>query len=75
MDIMSDDRVVAADFERGWSEERLDAVRSGWGPGVMGLLPENLVTRLALQAKAEGRSSVDLFGGAVEKLLAERHAA
>lgn len=75
MNTTDDDRAIAEDFEQGWSEERLKAARSGWGPGVIEVLPDNLVARLSAQAEAEGRSTLDLISEAVEKLLADRHAA
>ncbi|PKF69010.1 hypothetical protein CXB45_04045 [Corynebacterium mastitidis] len=56
----------------GWSEEHLNAARSGWGPGVIEVLPDNLAARLSAQTEAEGRSTLDLISEAVEKLFADR---
>ena len=36
------DAEVAEDFERGWSEERLDAAEFHWGPGKTEVAPEAL---------------------------------
>ena len=70
MNTTDEDRAIAEDFERGWSEERLNAARSGWGPGVIEVLPDNLAARLSAQAEAEGRRTLDLIIEAVENLLA-----
>ena len=50
------DEAAAADFEQGWSAERIAAARRAWGPAVSDGLPVWLNRKLAERAHAEGRS-------------------
>lgn len=66
---MDEDRAIAEDFERGWSEERLNAAYNGWGPGLLNVLQGPLAEELSRQAKAEGKSDLELINEAVRSYL------
>jgi len=57
------DEAAAADFEQGWSAERIAAARRAWGPAVSDGLPVWLNWQLAERAHAGG--AVTHAGGAV----------
>lgn len=45
-DMTPEELAVAADFEAGWSQERLDRAEVAWGVGVTDLLPRALGEKL-----------------------------
>lgn len=65
----SDDR-AAADFEQGWSPERLAKARRAWGPATADALPAWLTTKLTERAHAEGRSELAVIEDALTRYLA-----
>ena len=53
-DMDARDEAAAADFEQGWSAERIAAARRAWGPAVSDGLPVWLNRKLAERAHAGG---------------------
>ena len=53
-DMDTHDEASAADFEQGWSGERIAAARRAWGPAVSDGLPVWLNWQLAERAHAGG---------------------
>ena len=51
-DMDTHDEAAAADFEQGWSGERIAAARRAWGPAVSDGLPVWLNWQLAERAHA-----------------------
>ena len=60
-DMTPEELAIAADFEKGWSEERLDAAEFSWGPGLVDVLPHVLAKKSPSKpnetASATSRSS------------------
>jgi len=61
------DEAAAADFEQGWSAERIAAARRAWGPAVSDGLPVWLNRKLAERAHAEGRSKLGIIQEALTR--------
>ena len=53
-----EEKRAAADFERGWSDERIRAAEVSWGPGLVEMLPPALAQRVQARARAEGTLSL-----------------
>ena len=60
-DMDTHDEAAAADFEQGWSGERIAAARRAWGPAVSDGLPVWLNRQLAERAHAGGRSELGII--------------
>ena len=60
-DMDARDEAAAADFEQGWSGERIAAARRAWGPAVSDGLPVWLNRQLAERAHAGGRSELGII--------------
>lgn len=65
----SRDEAIADDFERGWSDERLDAAEFSWGPGIVEALPRSLSEKLAEQARRDGVSEMAVIRAALDSYL------
>lgn len=61
---------IAADFETGWSQERLDATDVVWGPGLSRLLPDDIQKALHVRALDEGVTDTELIERAIRAYLA-----
>lgn len=60
---------AAADFERGWSDERIRAAEVSWGPGLVEMLPPALAQRVQARARAEGTSDLSVIEAAISQYL------
>lgn len=66
MDSMSHDEVATAeDFEKGWSDDRLDRAESSWGPGLTDALPQVLARKVEAMAAREGVSDLEIINMAL----------
>ena len=66
-DMDTHDEAAAADFELGWSGERIAAARRAWGLAVSDGLPVWLNRQLAERAHAEGRSELGIIQEALTR--------
>ena len=66
-DMDTHDEAAAADFEQGWSGERIAAARRAWGLAVSDGLPVWLNRQLAERAHAEGRSELGIIQEALTR--------
>lgn len=69
------EKAIAAEFEKGWSAEQLDAAEFSWGPGLIDFLPHALSKKLSARAHAEGVSELTIISTAISTYLANENAA
>ena len=60
-DMTPEELAIADDFEKGWSEERLDAAEFSWGPGLVDVLPHVLAKKITEQAQKDGISDLQVI--------------
>lgn len=60
-DMTPEELAIADDFEKGWSDERLDAAGVRWGPGLVDALPHVLAKKIAEQAQRDGTSDLQVI--------------
>ena len=68
-DMTPEEVAIADDFEKGWSEERLDAAGVRWGPGITEIFPHGLTKKIHERARHDGISDLELIQRAVPDYL------
>ena len=68
-DMTPEELAIADDFEKGWSEERLDAAGVRWGPGITEIFPHELTKQIHERACHDGISDIELILRAVTNYL------
>lgn len=58
---------IAQDFEKGWSDERLNQAEVSWGPGLANALPHALAKRVEERAVREGKSDLEVIEAALNQ--------
>ena len=75
MTMTSEELRIAAEFESGWTDERLDAADINVGPGLVKALPAGLIQQVFKRADAEGISPVELIHLAISDYLSKGNVA